>query len=98
MDKTNHAHIRVAAPNDFKNKETTGQSTKQEVETGTDVPVFQKKTGANGSILVGCRIVNDDGTVNRTPHWFELAKVKWAMPYKQDGSTLFLLDLPERTV
>jgi hypothetical protein len=23
-------------------------------------------------------IVNDDGTVNRTPHWFELAKVKWA--------------------
>lgn len=24
-------------------------------------------------------IVNDDGTVNRTPHWFELAKVKWAM-------------------
>ena len=31
-------------------------------------------------------IVNDDGTVNRTPHWFELAKVKWAMPYKTTGT------------
>lgn len=51
MDKTNHAHIELLHLITLKQRDD-GQSTKQEVETGTDIPCLQKKTGANGSILM----------------------------------------------
>lgn len=51
IDKTNHAHIELLHLITLKQRDD-GQSTKQEVETGTDVPCLQKKTGANGSILM----------------------------------------------
>lgn len=51
MNKTNHAHIELLHLITLKQRDD-GQSTKQEVETGTDVPCLQKKTGADGSILM----------------------------------------------
>ena len=34
----------------------------------------------------GSFIIREDGSVNKHPHWFELAKEKWAMVYKSTGT------------
>lgn len=33
----------------------------------------------------GNRVIHDDGSVDNHPHWFELAKEKWAKVYKTTG-------------
>ena len=34
----------------------------------------------------GWEILEADGCLNRHPHWFELARVKWAQVYKRTGT------------
>lgn len=34
----------------------------------------------------GWGIYHEDGSVNQHPHWFELAKEKWARPYRTTGT------------
>ena len=34
----------------------------------------------------GSPIIREDGSVNNHPHWFELAKEKWARVYKTTGT------------
>ena len=34
----------------------------------------------------GWEILEADGSLNRHPHWFELARAKWAQVYKRTGT------------